>query len=428
MYDHAVRAIDKALARLSPRGLPLMGEADWNDGLNGAGIGGKGESVWMGHFLYGILRDWAGTIDRAVAQKAIPAGEKARAARYRKAAEKLKNAVNRHGWDGAWYKGATTDDGAPLGSHLNKEGKIYLNCQTWAILNDVVPSEARRNAVLRSLEKHLYGPHGPLLLTPAYTVPDERVGYLTRYSPTTRENGGVYFHAAVWALQMECSLGRARKAWELYQRMSPVVRGAKEPDLYRAEPYVTPGNVDGPGSPTPGRAGWTWYTGSAAWLYRISTEWFLGIRPEWEGLRVRPCLPPPWNEAEATRVFRGGTYRITIRRDPKLPAGGQKNPFQRQGTDGGHPACRAGKNERCPGARGAGAINGGNGSARPRNGAPPRRGRLRGCRRPRPGNLPDARRGTPRPHLPWPENTVRKNRGSGARRGRGDIVPRRAGR
>lgn len=327
LYDHAVRAIDKALSRLSPRGLPLMGEADWNDGLNGAGLGGKGESVWMGHFLYGVLRDWAATIDRALAQKAVPAAEKARAARYRKAAEKLKTAVNRHGWDGAWYKAATTDDGSPLGSHVNKEGKIHLNAQTWAILNDVVPTEARRSALLKSLDKFLYGPHGPLLLSPAYTVPDERVGYLTRYSPTTRENGGVYFHAAVWALQMECALGRARKAWELYQRMSPVLRGAKEPELYRAEPYVTPGNVDGPGSPTPGRAGWTWYTGSAAWLYRISTEWFLGIRPDWDGLRVRPCLPPAWNEAEATRVFRGGTYRITIRRDSKLPAGAQKILF-----------------------------------------------------------------------------------------------------
>ncbi|MBL0349593.1 MAG: glycosyl transferase family 36 [Elusimicrobia bacterium] len=324
LHDHAVRAIEKALTRLSPRGLPLLGEADWNDGLSAAGAGGKGESVWMAHFLYGILRDWADATDRAVALKVLPAKEKSRAARYRKSAEKLKTAVNKHGWDGEWYLGATTDDGSPLGSKKNKEGRIFLNCQTWAVLSGTVDSEARKKTVLKSLEKYLYGPHGPLLLTPAYTVPDEKVGYLTRYSPTTRENGGIYFHAAVWALQMECALGRAHKAWELYQKMSPVLRGAADADLYRCEPYVTPGNVDGPGSPTPGRGGWTWYTGSAAWLYRISTEWILGIRPTWDGLMVRPCLPPPWNEARATRRFRGVNYQISIKRDPSLSAGSQK--------------------------------------------------------------------------------------------------------
>ncbi len=321
LHDHAIRAIEKALSRLSKRGLPLMGEADWNDGLSGVGRGGKGESVWMAHFLIGILRDWAEMTDRAVTLRSLPAREKRRAARYRKAAEKLKTTVNRVAWDGEWYWRATTDDGLVLGSKKSKEGKIFLNAQTWAVLNDVVPTGSRQKSLLRSLEKYLYGPHGPLLLTPAYTTPDERIGYLTRYSPTTRENGGIYMHAAVWALQMECSLGRAKKAWELYEKISPVLRNASDPDLYRAEPFVTPGNVDGPGSPTPGRAGWTWYTGSAAWLYRISTEWILGIRPTWDGLLIRPCLPPHWKEARATRQFRGGTYVIEFVRDARLPAG-----------------------------------------------------------------------------------------------------------
>ncbi|MBK8574828.1 MAG: hypothetical protein IPN90_03795 [Elusimicrobia bacterium] len=232
------------------------------------------------------------------------------------------------------YWRATTDDGTVLGSKKSKEGKIFLNAQTWAVLNDVVPTEARRKALLQSVEKHLYGPHGPLLLTPAYTNPDERVGYLTRYSPTTRENGGIYMHAAIWALQMECFLGRAKKAWALYEKLSPVLRSAEDPDLYRAEPFVTPGNVDGPGSPTPGRAGWTWYTGSAAWLYRISTEWFLGIRPTWDGLLIRPCLPPHWKEANATRHFRGGTYRIQFVRDGKLRAGTHRVTFNNRELSG----------------------------------------------------------------------------------------------
>lgn len=334
LHDHAVRAIEKSLTRLSSRGLPLLGEADWNDGLSAAGRGGKGESVWMAHFLIGLLRDWADMTERAVAARGLPSREKGRAVRYRKAADRLKIAVNRFGWDGEWYWRATTDDGTVLGSKKSKEGKIFLNAQTWAVLNDVVPAGPRRKVLLKSIEKNLYGPHGPLLLTPPYTTPDERVGYLTRYSPTTRENGGIYTHAAVWALQMECSLGRAKKAWELYEKLSPVLRNAKDPELYRAEPYVTPGNVDGPGSPTPGRAGWTWYTGSAAWLYRISTEWILGIRPTWDGLIIRPCLPPHWKVAEATRQFRGGVYQIKFQRDPKLPAGTHRVTFNNRDLSG----------------------------------------------------------------------------------------------
>jgi len=323
IHDHAVRAIERALSRLSPRGLPLIGEADWNDGLNGVG-GAGGESAWMAHFLYGILMDWADLTERAIKAGALPVAEAARVKKYTQAAERLKKAVNRYAWDGRWYWRATTDGGQTLGSHKCREGKIFLNSQTWAILNGVVDSKDRQKKILESLEKHLYGPSGPLLLAPTYTVPDENVGYLTRYAPATRENGGVYTHAAVWALQMECFLGRAEKAWDLYQKMCPVLASAKNPDLYRAEPYVTPGNVDGPGSPTPGRAGWSWYTGSAAWLYRISTEWFLGVRPTWDGLLIQPCLPPPWNEAEVTRVFRGKTYTIRFRRVKGMKRGTQK--------------------------------------------------------------------------------------------------------
>ncbi len=321
LYQHGLRAIERALSRLSPRGLPLIGEGDWNDGLNAVGREGRGESIWMAHFLAGILRDWAELSTRAARAGAVPAAENARAIRYRKAAARLKAAVNRHGWDGRWFLGATCDDGRPLGSAGCKEGRIFLNCQTWAILNGIVDSPSRRDSLLKELKRQLYGPHGPLLSTPAYRVPDERIGYVTRYSPGTRENGGIYMHAAVWALQMECSLGRAAEAAELYRRISPVLRGATDPELYRCEPYVMPGNVDGPESPTPGRGGWTWYTGSAAWLFRVLTEWVLGIRPDWDGLLIRPCLPPEWNEAWAVRTFRGGAYDIRFRRDGTLRPG-----------------------------------------------------------------------------------------------------------
>jgi cellobiose phosphorylase len=132
-----------------------------------------------------------------------------------------------------------------------------------------------------------------------------------------RENGGLYTHAGVWAIQMECFLKRNGKAWDLFKKISPVDRGM-EPRLYVSEPYVTPGNVDGPDSPHFGRGGWTWYTGSAAWLYRIMTEWIIGVRPEWEGLRIDPCVPQDWDEFKIKRHYRGQVYRIRFVRDKNL--------------------------------------------------------------------------------------------------------------
>lgn len=334
LHAHAVRAIEKTLSRFSKRGLPFLEEGDWNDSLSGSGQGGKGESVWMAHFLIGLLREWAEMTDHAIAEKGLSGREKARAARYRKRADQLKAAVNRLAWDGAWYWRATMDDGSLVGSKKSKEGKIFLDVQTWAVLNDGVSTEGRRKSLVRSVENILYSSHGPLALAPAYTKPDERVGLLSRFAPMTRGNGGVDMISAVWALQMECSLGRAKKAWEIYEKISPVQRSAKDPDLYRSEPFLAPSHMDGPGSPTPGRAGGGWSSGSAAWLYQVSTEWMLGIRPAWEGLLIRPCLPPHWKEAKATRHFRGGIYQIEFVRDAKLPAGTHRVTFNNRPMSG----------------------------------------------------------------------------------------------
>lgn len=303
LYEHCLAAIRYSLARLSPRGLPLIGEGDWNDGMNAVGRGGKGESVWLGHFLYGILRSFAEL-----------AGRRSDAAVERElseAADRLKAAINEHGWDGEWYWRATTDDGTVLGSARSEFGKIFLNAQTWAILHDVADPE-RAQRVLDAVERHLFREYGPLLFYPAYRRPDERIGYLSRYAPGVRENGGLYMHAATWAVMAAAKAKRADLAWRMYQAISPVKRGL-DPDLYKVEPYVTPGNVDGPDSPHFGRGGWTWYTGSAAWLFRVSTEWLLGIRPEYEGLRVDPCIPAEWDGFRVRRVFRGATYLIDVR-------------------------------------------------------------------------------------------------------------------
>ncbi len=305
LYEHCRRAIDSFWGRLSPRGVPRMGAGDWNDGLSHIGRHRRSESVWLAHFLVGILDGWVEL------ERRLPRPDRAVIRKYEREAAKMRRAVNRHFWDGAWYQRATKDSGEVIGSKRNREGRIFLNAQTWAILHGVAPP-ARVAKLQRSLEKHLYRDYGPLLLAPAYRTPDPDIGYLTRYSPGTRENVGLYTHAGAWAIQAECVAGRAEKAWALYRSFCPVLRGM-EPDLYQVEPYVTPGNVDGPDSPHYGRGGWTWYTGSAAWLFRVSTEWILGVRPTWEGLLVRPCLPRHWKGFSMTRRFRGCTYDITVK-------------------------------------------------------------------------------------------------------------------
>ena len=229
----------------------------------------------------------------------------------------MRAAVNRHFWDGDWYVRATKDNGKVIGSKRCRDGRIFLNAQTWAILSGVVPPQ-RLPRMLSAMERHLYRDYGPLLLAPAYHEPDAEIGYLTRYAPGSRENGGLYTHAGLWAVQAECLLGRAEAAWKLYRSFCPVTRGMK-PDLYKVEPYVTPGNVDGPDSPNYGRGGWTWYTGSSAWMFRVSTEWLLGVRPTYEGLLVRPCLPAGWKGFTMKRTFRGSVYRITVRTGATKP-------------------------------------------------------------------------------------------------------------
>ncbi|MBN1383401.1 MAG: glycosyl transferase family 36 [Elusimicrobia bacterium] len=305
LYEHCVRAIDKALSRFSKRGLPLIGEGDWNDGLSNAGKNWKGESIWLAHFLYGILNDWTELLSRMKI-------DKKRMKTYSEKAQKLKSAVNKYAWDGNWYIRATKDSGEAIGSNKCTEGKIYLNAQVWAVINRLVPKD-RIERMLNSVEKYLYKNYGPIVFYPAYSKYDSKIGYITKYPAGVRENGGVYTHAATWAVWMECLLKRSKRAWKLYNKISPIVR-AMEPDLYLCEPYVTAGNTDGPDSPHYGKGGWTWYTGSAAWLFKISAEGILGIKSGYDGLYIDPCLPPGWKRCGIYRVFRGTKYKIEISR------------------------------------------------------------------------------------------------------------------
>jgi cellobiose phosphorylase len=311
LYQHCKRAIERAFSRFSPRGIPLMGDHDWNDGLNAIGTLLKGESFWVAEFLYAILGNFIPLAQRrnddAFAQKCADVRQS------------LKTAFERFGWDGEWYLQATTDDGLPVGSRENDEGRIFLMPNIWAVISGIAEPQRAAQA-MQSVTKYLLKDYGTLLNFPAFTRPRPDIGYVTRYAPGLRENGGVYTHAATWSVWAYALLGEAELAYEAYRRICPPNRSA-DIDVYKAEPYVTPGNIDGPQSQYYGRGGWTWYTGSAQWLHRVATHWILGIRPQEDGLLVDPCIPSAWTGYRVRRTFRGAVYSIEVQNPQRVSRG-----------------------------------------------------------------------------------------------------------
>lgn len=302
LFEHSRRAIDKVLERYSKRGLPLIGAGDWNDGLSAVGLDMKGESIWLAEFFYLILNSFA-----EVAKKA---NKKKLAEHYLGKAQELKKSFVKHAWDGEWFFRATKDSGEKIGSKENKEGRIYLNAQTWSVISGIADDDKKIKA-MNAVKKHLLQNNGPLLLHPAYTKPDKYIGYLSRYAAGRRENGGVYMHAATWTIWANTLLRRNEDAYEIFKRICPVYNGL-DPDKYVAEPYVTPGNIDGPDSINYGMGGWTWYTGSAAWFQKMIVDRILGIRAEEDGLVIDPCIPSEWDEYTVKRTFRGTIYNIKV--------------------------------------------------------------------------------------------------------------------
>jgi cellobiose phosphorylase len=307
LFEHCLRAIDLVLDRFSDRGLPLILAGDWNDGLSAVGLDGKGESIWLAHFLYYILIE----IQPILEQKNLSE----RIVYYRQRADELKKAINEIGWDGNWFWRASKDNGKLIGSHQNKEGKIFLNPQTWAVIANST-SEERQLKIMHEVESLLESEVGPTLFRPAYKSPDPEIGYLSRYAPGVRENGGIYTHAAIWSIWADCLLKQKEAAYRIYRKICPIYN-SQNPDRYCAEPYVTPGNIDSPDSPHYGRGGWTWYTGSAAWLFRITVDNLLGIKADYDGLIIDPCLPDDWKEVKIKRLFRGMNYFIKINNNGK---------------------------------------------------------------------------------------------------------------
>ncbi len=308
LYQHCLKAFEKVRSRISKRFIPLIGEGDWNDGMNAVGKEWKGESFWLGMFYFYILDNWKYIFKKK--------NDKVSLKKYTNIKNKLYESLNKYGWDGEWYRRATTDTGKIIGSKKNKEGKIFLNSQTWSIITNIAPKK-RVEKIVKSVEKYLIKNNGALLFYPAFKTPDTSIGYLTRYAPGVRENGGVYFHAATWMLWVYSILNESEKLYKLYKKMSPILKNFANPDLYKAEPYVTPGNIDGVDSPYYGKAGWTWYTGSAAWFFTMLSQELIGIKPDWEGLKFEPEIPKEWKEVSVVRYFRGAKFDITMRRNGK---------------------------------------------------------------------------------------------------------------
>jgi cellobiose phosphorylase len=305
VYEHCVRALERGY-RLGPHDLPLMGTGDWNDGMNKVGAEGKGESVWNGWFFVAVLK--------AFAELAGRRGDTARTAWCRERAEALRAALEANAWDGAWYRRAYFDDGTPLGSAQNDECQIDAIPQAWAVISGAAdPSRARR--AMAAVEERLVRPEGQLiqLFDPPFDKGALQPGYIKGYVPGIRENGGQYTHAATWVVLAVALQGRGDRALELWNMLNPVSHATtpSEVQRYKVEPYVVCADVYGV-PPHVGRGGWTWYTGSASWLYRVALEAILGLRLAGDTLRVEPCVPPGWPGYEITYRHGSATYRVRV--------------------------------------------------------------------------------------------------------------------
>ncbi len=309
LYVHCVRAIRKGL-RFGEHGLPLMGTGDWNDGMNLVGEQGRGESVWLGFFLHHVLGHFADI--------ARIHGDAPFAQRCLEEAATLRLNLETHAWDGEWYRRAWFDDGTPLGSAGNAECQIDSIAQSWSVLSGAGELKRSRQAMAAVDARLVRRDHGLIqLLDPPFDTSTLNPGYIKGYAPGVRENGGQYTHAAIWAAMAFARLGDNRRAWELFNIINPVnhARSAKEMATYKVEPYVMAADVYAV-PPHTGRGGWTWYTGSASWMYRLILESLLGLTLEVDRLRLAPCLPPDWGGFKMHYRYRETVYHINVVQTP----------------------------------------------------------------------------------------------------------------
>ncbi|GAB4267917.1 GH36-type glycosyl hydrolase domain-containing protein [Thermincola ferriacetica] len=305
VYNHCIRAIENAL-KFGERGLPLMGSGDWNDGMNTVGNKGKGESVWLGWFIYTVLQRF---IPVCLAQS-----DEKRAQKYAAVADNLAEAIEKNGWDGSWYRRAYFDDGTPLGSAANTECKIDSIAQSWSVISGIGKPH-RAEEAMQAVEKYLVDREAGIikLLTPPFNEGYLEPGYIKGYVPGVRENGGQYTHAAVWTILAFAKLGQGDKAGELFHLINPInhTRTTIEAMRYKAEPYVVAADVYAV-YPYAGRGGWSWYTGAAGWMYRVGIEHILGIKKVGANLYFDPCIPKKWPEFQVQYRLSKTLYRIHV--------------------------------------------------------------------------------------------------------------------
>jgi cyclic beta-1,2-glucan synthetase len=305
LYDHCALALNKSMA-MGVHGLPLMGTGDWNDGMDQVGAGGKGESVWLGWFLYSSLL--------AFAHVAEGRHDLHNTVEWRRQAANLQEALEREAWDGDWYRRAFFDDGAPLGSVSNTECRIDSIAQSWAVISRAA-DPARAVRAMAALDKYLVRQDDKLalLFTPPFNNPSHDPGYIKGYPAGVRENGGQYTHGALWAAMAFAMQGNGDKACELLTMLNPIHHSDNPAGMhrYKVEPYVACADVYSE-QPHTGRGGWTWYTGSAGWMYRVTLEWLLGFRLQGDHLILDPCIPRAWPSFEITYRHRSAIYEISV--------------------------------------------------------------------------------------------------------------------
>lgn len=321
LHEHCRRALERGVTA-GPHGIPLIGAGDWNDGMSRVGIEGKGESIWLGWFACATLTAFAGLCDAT----GLPGGDD-----YRRRASEVAEANEAHGWDGGWYRRAYYDDGTPLGSAENSECRIDAIAQSWAVLSGAAePARARQamDAVIEYLVRE--DERLLLLFTPPLDKTTHDPGYIKGYVPGIRENGGQYTHAALWSIWAFAELGDTDRAAHLFRLLNPILRSdtPDDADRYKVEPYVISADVYGV-APHVGRGGWTWYTGSAAWMMRLGREAILGLHKEGDALRIEPCIPAEWPGYQVCWRYGSSTYQIDVKR-----RGGADSTVTRMSVDG----------------------------------------------------------------------------------------------
>jgi len=299
VYEKIIQGIERMFEKKGAHGLPLMKGGDWNDAANMVGAQGRGESVWLAQFLYYIIHEVAPLMEHKKDDTRLEA--------YRRRADELKKAVNEHCWNGEWFVRAFKDDGTPLGAKGQKEGFIWINSQTWAAISGISTPE-RMNKAMDSVEKYMGTPYGLTNLAPAYTKSDDTIGIITGFRPGWKENAAVFSHASSFNVVARAMLGRGKDAVDLFNRILPT---SKDSDTYLLEPYAFTQFCAGPASGKEfGRASFHWLSGTSAWMFRAFYDYIIGVRAEYDGLRIAPAVDPSWKEFSITRPFRDAIYEI----------------------------------------------------------------------------------------------------------------------